>query len=372
MADIEAMPHAVPPGEQTNLFVRSSGQEKWQRMAPVSGRMVALASRGSQAVGLLKDGGWMVLPEDGGRPFSGRPLPAGAKMVALAGDRNDLWAVGRVSGGLAALATQPTSQASTQPATEPAFTSRSGEASATQPAAPALVLFFLGHLDWEARGQLPADLSADAEVSLLVLNNAPIIATRDGDRTIQLRSLGKSGGWTPAGTITAPSSISIFKLLGPAGTVPLLWVAPVEGSDQLYFLGQNPPRQIALATPRNTKPQDRAVAVATGQIRYLTVQSEKLYEQDYDPGTGKAAKGQFPVTLPEVTQDSPLTVLRSPVVTVALVFAILASLRQRVQMRRHGGGSYRAFAGAMGPSRGGRRDRRHPHLSHARPDRGRQ
>src|SRR5688500_8645264 len=111
LARVEPSP-AKPSEQVTVLFVREDFTSDWRRLPALQTRVTGLASRGSQLAILLENGEWRLMTETSFA--SGRPLPDGGRMVALASDATALWAVARVP---AAKGGQPTTSAASAPST---------------------------------------------------------------------------------------------------------------------------------------------------------------------------------------------------------------------------------------------------------------
>ncbi len=191
MAHVLLTPAQSPP-EHTRIDFRSAEGE-WQPLIDLPTRVTGLANSGSQLAVLLDDGEWKLLSEDG-TGATGQPLPGGAKMLALANDGETLWAIGTAPPlpGTAPAAT--TQSASISTATQPAAMPSSGNLPRAR-----VAIYTLGANGWRvADGQaLPADVHADAPLSLAIIDHIPWLAVaRPGD-TVQVlhRGAGPGGPW---------------------------------------------------------------------------------------------------------------------------------------------------------------------------------
>jgi uncharacterized RDD family membrane protein YckC len=325
----------MPSSVHTTIYFRQFGEDdKWQALPVIPGRVVALASQGSQPAALLDDGTWLLLHADSAA-FTAGPLPMPARMVALAGSSHAWWAVGAVPGGVATLvaATQPATQesiatttiatgpepvAATRPATHPAT---------TQPAANQLVLFCLEGNDWTVRGELPEVVSVAPSVALGFVDDLPYLATADPGGTLRIRHL-EQGQWIVDDTLTDLSQLAAFQWLSTSST-PRLWVEHQTGPDRVYTFGKKGTSSIALPVIADSDPKSRAVTVAFGRMRMIAAVKDKLIEQDFSPQNGQPEGKPFELSLPQTSSLVDFQRMQSVVVTVALILAMLGSLRQR-------------------------------------------
>jgi uncharacterized RDD family membrane protein YckC len=327
LARAEPLP-GKPTSYATTLFVREKFSPDWRRLPPLGIRVIGLGSRGSQLAILLENGEWRLATEGGFA--SGRPLPGGARMLAIGSDADALWAVARVP-----------ASASTRPATRPS-TTRSGttapaaiavEAS-TAPSTPErLVLFRLAPAGWEEQGDLPPDVVPDDGVALSVgsAGGVPLVAHQSGPRTIRLLTRTPAKAWHALGDdVETSEDVREFKLLGGT-TSPVLWYRGASGAGRLWLRGSGgEPMTRELNVPNNA---DHAVAYANGAIRVLWIDGGKIIEQPRVPDTG-APQGELS-SWPVPAESIGPIVMRWVQVTLtgALVFALAASMRRRREMQ---------------------------------------
>jgi uncharacterized RDD family membrane protein YckC len=317
----------VPKSVQTTVYDRVVGQDdKWETLARTPARVVELASRGSQPAALLDDGTWMLLYTDSA-PFTAGPLPAPARMIALAGGRDAWWAVGAVPGGMAVIA-QPTTGPATRPAPSAAAAT---QPASTRPAVTRLVLFSLTANDWKPVAELPDPPAAVPAASVALINESPYVALLDSAGTLRVAHL--SGGmWVRDAGLDNLADVAQFKML-PHSTLPRLWVERQIGPDLLYAFGPKSSPPIQLTPISGSTPTSRTVAFFSGAIRIVADVQGKLIEQDFAADSGKPQRPATPLKLPQIGPMSRLQSLQLIVMTVALVIAVLGSFRQRMTMR---------------------------------------
>ncbi len=166
--------------EQTELFVRQNGPgEQWHELPELSGRAIALASRQSQLAVLMNDGQWFTVWAEGSA--TGQPLPADGRIKTIAGDGENLWAIGSVPGGIAAAdAAVMRETASTVPTTTTVeVPPKDLSAVLTSPAK--LVMFNQVNGRWAAVSELPGDavIASQDDLSLAVVAGIPLVSFRD-------------------------------------------------------------------------------------------------------------------------------------------------------------------------------------------------
>jgi len=322
VAQVTQLPN-LPKTVQTTVYYRVVGQEdKWQVLARIPARVVSLASRGPQAAALLDDGQWMLLFTDS-TPYTTGPLPAPARMIALAGGRDAWWAVGVVPGGISAIpATSPSTRpASATPATQPAQ---------TRSAAARLVLFSLSANDWKPIAELPDDLSGAPAASVSVINESPYVASLDAAGVLRVRHLSANSWITDARQINVPAVVQFRMLSHP--TLARLWVESAAGPDLVYTFGPKPAAPVQLQPIAGSAPASRTVAFFSGAIRMVAEVNGNLVEQDFDAGSGKPGQSA-PLKLPQIGPMNQLHQLQWIVVTVALAIAVFGSFRQRATLQ---------------------------------------
>jgi hypothetical protein len=184
-------------------FREKIGDDKWQQFEKIAFRVVEITSHASELV-VVKDNrtSWAWFSS---RFTYGPELPDHQKILAIAGDKKNLWAIG-----------SPTSRS--------AATTRS--TATTRPSLP--ILHQLIGDTWTAQDvPWPAGISFDTpeQVSMTIINENPIVAINTGDRFIQLLQYSRtSRRWEKMKAIeSTPKPPRWFKLLNFADQ-PAVWV----------------------------------------------------------------------------------------------------------------------------------------------------
>src|SRR4051812_24113054 len=83
----------APSAVLTTIRLRTAGDQlKWSSAGELAETPVSLSNRGSELLMVLDDGEWKIVSETDVR--SGSPLPNNARVMALAGEGDDIWAIG--------------------------------------------------------------------------------------------------------------------------------------------------------------------------------------------------------------------------------------------------------------------------------------
>lgn len=289
----------------TDLYARAAGDARWARVAQVQARVIDVARRGEAQLALLTEGGgWLLLSET--TLATGRPLPAGARLLDLApgGD------------GLLALALAPSSQ--------PGVDDR-------------LLLFALRPEGWaevakvSVANVLPA---GHADASLAVSDGAVLVAVRDGPTSVRVYGQSSDGKWLQLADVTVPQTVREFDLLGD-GPVPVLWTVEKDGNGRLHWLKRDGVKTVTVG-PVAAGGADvvAAAAFAIGKIRVVHGQGLLLSEKSFDALTGASSAGEAEVTLPRAATEPVLLRWGQQVLPFVLLFTIIASMRRREQMRQ--------------------------------------
>lgn len=388
-------------GLRTELYARPAQSADglvagaWVDLQPVGQRAVSLAHRGRQLAVLLDDGQWTLVSPESARPGSALPVP-GARLVALSDGptpvgegRQDVWAVARIPGGVAALraatpapattATQPASSTapSPTPTTSPTTAAATSPAAATAPAtvpadagssrppglypapsigpvtpvAPApvrgpevLSLIYCGPDGWIGETDVPATVARPGDaVSLGIAGDSPYLAVRRpgaasddvGAVRVYRWSQGRwsaVGGGETGATIPLAAGRVFHLLTGSAA--PVLWAGGAADADPdtLVLFGRDGPATVALDAPAGSPTAQRAAAYATGKVRAVFEKGDKHYEQIVDPATGQPAGPPAPIVFQVAPAVDPQWV-RFAVATIAMGFSIFASFRRREEIR---------------------------------------
>jgi len=335
IARVEPVPGAVPASLQTSIYVRSGGQAAWQSASSVQARVIDIANRGSQLALLLESGDWVAASEDSST--IGAPLPDNARMIAIAGESDTLWALGRV-----AESNTPASGPSSAPAKNPAETLPIAVPATTQAAAALagsgatrVVLYCIIDGQWKAKARLPTELNSLAPMRLCVAQKMPFIAVLESAHRVRVMRL-KSDEWIDAADLSTQEGVAALKLLSGTSSA-VLWLAQSNGQEALHFLYDLRPPRLVTLPPAAGPLKEQAVAFAAGRIHILSPANGKdtatLLDQKYDANTGLASG---PASTLPLSVGSPYPDITRPtqvIVWVALVFAIASSMRWRKAMQ---------------------------------------
>lgn len=300
----------------TDVYSRPAGDADWHQVARVEGRSVDLADRSDQLALLLDGGGWLLVSEE--TIATGRAAPAGARILAFAPRGDTLLALARVYRPPPASA--PTTSAST------ARTAEDPER---------LVLYSLAPQGWidggefRVGGPLPA---TSGDVSLAVVEAAPLAAVREGPRTVAVyRQDGASRG--AATVVESEGTLASFKLLG-GGPVPVLWTVQTDGRARLHWLAQSGVTTVDVDTGSpGGRPAPAAATYAIERIRVIVGQGLVLLERPFKALAGTPAGEASRVVLPRTPLVPPMFRWVEPLLTVLLLFTIVSSLRRRRELQ---------------------------------------
>ena len=235
----------------------------------------------------------MLLYRDG-TPMNAGPLPAPARMVALAGSSNSWWAVGVVPGGMAAVLAHPATRAAA--ASQPVTTTQAANAMPHPQLHPffiRLVLFQLLGNEWKPLAELPDALSDTPITSLAFVDDVPYVANFDATGTLHVRHIEK-GRWTNDAAPQGLAQIAGFGLLSNSD-VPRLWIEQQSAPDRVYTLGKTASAPIELRPFRRVRRPAALLAVAFGKYRMVAAVNGVLQEQDFSLKTGTPDGPQFPI-----------------------------------------------------------------------------
>lgn len=288
-----------------------SGSKDWVQLPELAARIGDITTHGSEMVAVLDAGdqpvtqwAWFSLSRFSYGPKLGRDT----RILAMAGDRRTLWALG-------------------EPATPPApiLTTRPTTAPTTQPVR--VVLHQLRGEKWVAQDAAwPADLPVDAAArfAMAVIAGKPTVAVPIGKSALQILQF-DAGKWVKLSRVsTAAQSPGYFKVI-ELEQRPGLWIQPAEPEDSIGRIWHDG-RFISLewkdAPPR---PENVAVTVAGDQIRVFYRQNDQLMEQRYRlsgerDGDAAAIK---PVALPGDDQMQWITIAIMAVLSVLILNTLL-------------------------------------------------
>lgn len=328
VARVEQTPRAQTP-LRTTIYYRLLGEEgKWQMLASIPARVVGLSSLNGSGAALLDDGTWMLLYPDAG-PFTAGPLPVPARMVALAGGPTTWWAAGVVPGGMRGLAatTKPAAAAtrassSSQPASAPA---------ATQPMQESrLVIFTLSANAWVPWTELPEPVAQAPNVSMAFVGDALCVATLSRGGGIVVRRL-HDKKWVEDSALDHLPPLAGFALLGDPALLRA-WVQPQTGPDMLCVFNRGT-RTMLLPPIPGSALSGRAVTLAMGKLRTVGLVNGKLLGQDYKIETAAPDGKSYELAVPQASPVAEFWRLQFIIATLALIVAVLGSLRPRAVMR---------------------------------------
>jgi uncharacterized RDD family membrane protein YckC len=309
----------------TDVYARSAGDARWHQVARVEGRAVDAAHRGAQLALLLDTGSWLLVSED--TVATGRPVPGAARLLGLASHGDTLIALARVSDA-------------PPPASAPASSPSSAPSTAPVQDGDRLVILSLGAQGWAEAGALEvpgAVPSSKSDVSLAVVEGTPLVAVREGPKSVRVYRQAAADA-APVATIETANPVSAFKLLG-GGPLPVLWTVESGGAARLHWLRRDGVRtlDVPLAVPARVGatagPVAAAAAFAIEKVRVVYGTGLALSERSFDPLTAQPAGEPAAVTLPRLPVVPALFRWLEPVLTVLLLFTIISSLRRRREMQ---------------------------------------
>lgn len=319
------------PTETTTIRYRSinTADQTWHEMSTYVGRVSQLTHLGDSLVVLMSTGEWDSVWSGG--DSVGPSLPDRARILAIASDRDQIYAVG-LPGVEPAPATESSDASETPTTSESASTESTAPTTrpSTQPSMamdrPILYLFEDGH--WRAVVNCP-DIPATGDISLAVVDRKPMLAEVEKD-VIGVYQLNETKAWIALDKIAISATPASIKLL--SGTQrPTLWVDSGAPGGSLYLGGKNWTKPIALAPSSPIQhPGDRTVAQAAGSIR-LFIQTEdksKIEEQRFD-ASGQRNGTVSQLETPEPTSEPMMETWPMILLMAALVFLMLSSIRRQ-------------------------------------------
>jgi uncharacterized RDD family membrane protein YckC len=340
LARVESVPGRTAT-EISNVYVREKSDATWRRLEPLGVRVIGLANRGSQLALLLPGGDWRLTTEAG--YATGGPLPDAAKLVTLGSDGATLWAIGvsRAEAPGATSTTQsttaPTSQPAAAVATRAAPAPRQGPTTAPT-GEPRLVLYRLGARDWERQGELPQEIPAEtASLSLAIVGGTPLLAFKHDGKTVRIWHRGAAPDeWGKPSDVKSELDVVEHKLLGGTST-PTLWYRGASGPGHLWIgpsgpLGGPGVDKALAALPGLSADAPHAVAIANGAVRELLIANDKIYEQRLSAATGAPEGEPATAVLPAVSIQGLVVRVLEVTLAVALVLALLSSMRKRGEL----------------------------------------
>ena len=299
----------------TDVYTRPAGDSQWRQISRVEGRTVDVAHRADQVALLLDSGAWLLISDE--TVATGRALPAGARLLSLASRGDTLLALARVQ--------DPQPAASTGPTTTPSTTRTAQDTDR-------LAVYALSPQGWvdagtiDVAGPLP---QSPADVSLADVEGTALAAVREGPKTVTVY---RQGGRERTAVETA-SLIGAFHLLG-GGAVPVLWTVEGEGAARLHWLTKAGTRTVDVgAAGAVTALPPSAATYAIESVRVLSGQGLVLLERSFDALSGSAVGQAQRIVLPRTPVLPGAFRWLEPLLTVMLLFTIVASLRRRREMQ---------------------------------------
>ena len=274
----------------------------WKQIAAISSRVISLATNDGKLAALMDNGDWMMLWDDGS---SNGSIPEdGAKLLQLAGGNNSLWAIAAAKAGR-----PPTTRAATQ--------------SATSMPAGTLVLYRLDRGQWTMLASLPPSAMQAKELSLAILDGAPVVAELldGGEVRTSAYNLSKKN-WETTARINADPNTSRIKLLSDLEH-SAMWIGAETGGGKIYF--KDIPSPVALATPPDVSAAD--ITVAGQNVRLLSVASGKIIEYTFGPDG--SPRGKSPLPAPKASEEDKPFEWLSALAGAMLVLVLINSMRRR-------------------------------------------
>jgi uncharacterized RDD family membrane protein YckC len=311
-ADVVPTGPNEPQGSKTIIRYRTAGDQlRWKPASELAAQAESLGNRGDELLVVLEGGQWKIVSESGVR--SGNPLPRDCRVLALAGDGDDIWAVGEAP---RSAATATTATTTTSPSTAPAL-------------AP-LTLFRMQRGEWKDSQPLPGSISRDKldAVSLAMLDGKLTLAVTAGEPVVRIFTR-TDGGWQGGSNVAALSPEGTMKLLTVRGR-SALWVAEPGSPGALFLGGDKWTGPIKLKPSDKLKAYDRrTLAGALGNVRLLASDGKgRLAEQLYDLDgntVGEASEAQTGAT---AIENRISRVIQIVVLTLLLLWMMMA-VRQR-------------------------------------------
>lgn len=274
---------AGPDGERTVIWERAGGESLWHAVADIPAGVQELAAAGGRLAALLPDGQWQSV-----NFATGQPLPSGARLISLAGEAENLLALGRVA----------------SPATVPVST----QASTPRASLPVgLHLFAMQRGTWRHVAAVPPGVDGEPgrTLALAFAERRPTIVTVGASQLIKGVALHgiavwqwDKDRWNHRSQWTDPAAISAIHVFDSLDCVAVWTAADNElgqvrilvGEDrhELKFAGQAPVRD---------------VSHVGGMIRVFYADGDKIKERRFDPRKLKEEGSAAEVRLPRLGEE---------------------------------------------------------------------
>lgn len=319
-------PSSIGQGIETAIYYRDVGPaETWKPLARPGARVVAMTHRGSNLAVLFESGQMSLFWPRGSQIVPA--LPGRAKILAMAGDDDALWAVAPYPGGAAAV---PKRVAASRPATRPT-TLRAvvADDAPIESRVPRLVLFVLQREEWVPLADFPDDafVAHDSPMSMEIVAHQPTVAFRMTGGTVRVLRFTRQGTWEDAGML-APGFLATDLKILENNHAPALWAAQRKSAGEVTYDAGGWSSPVPLQPPPGADLSHRDVAIASDRLRLMWLGESKVFEQRYDTD-GKAAGEPVQLELRDMSADTRLVAWVNSVVVGALVIAIIASVLRR-------------------------------------------
>ena len=243
----------------SRIFRRGEGELAWTIVTNLPAQVTQVTRYGDDLVALLAGGDWIILGQS-----SGRKLPGGGRITALAGGDKLLFAIGEQL--------PPTTKpASTRPSAleAPAATT----SATTQPVN--LALYQLSQGAWELKASLPKLATADHS-AMGIVNGVPALAALQ-DSTLRLWQFTSQAKWALLGSVEAPNK-NPTKIFAEAGHTFIYTSAPGAPSELLV---RNSQWLQPISLPATS--DIRAIGFGGGQIRFIYSDKDSIKERRISP-----------------------------------------------------------------------------------------
>lgn len=317
-----------PPS--TRVLMREKfGDPKWRGLSRIAARPLGITSHNAELVLLLALGegpsrrawAWFSPSIDGRseRFTYGPKLPDSADMLALAGDRRSLWALGRSYRNPTAPSTAPVAvESDGKPATRPANES-------------AALLYLLSAGAWTAQpAPLPEPVTNDIRnISMAIVEGRPIVAVASaGGAVVRIYEYLHTGRtWKRLQTLDFKNGpTQVVKVVNVVGTPGVwVWVDTGAGLGEIWTIDE---QRVSLSFPGvGLSPGDVDLTVAEQVLAAYRAADGKLSSQRYEIKGGALAG-----TPQELTWNEPR---RSEMNWITIsVMAVLTALILSTLMRR--------------------------------------
>jgi uncharacterized RDD family membrane protein YckC len=328
--DMVVVAHVQPPdkndtdstSDHTLIITRKLHKDtRWRKLATLSGRVVSVAACGEDAKILLDTGDWMTIWDDG-QAFG--PPARGVRLITLAADHDDLWAVGVTTPTPTPTPTTTTdaiaATAPAAPSTVPATMAGSTTQPDAWPATPAVYRFNGAH--WSRIIALPAEVRTkdSASLSLAIIDSQPVLATRNAPNGIRVWT-GEDGHWSAPEDVHPSRPVINFDVLN-AGLPATTWFT--AGGPGLL---SNAAGDRTLGPDGQAENDPRSATRAAEAIRVFSASGDHLYEQKYEPdGTAMDKPAELAIDL--TGPDSQVQNWLAPTLTVIVTMLLFGAARR--------------------------------------------